>query len=77
MNPDVYRGPWGGAHCRDSPIQADRACDCTPGYCQASDKYLEQLNDVIIHSSPKGGIAGLFAEPIQVWKSHTFLLLYN
>lgn len=21
MNPDVYRGPWGGARCRDSPVQ--------------------------------------------------------
>ena len=21
MNADVYRGPWGGAHCRDSPVQ--------------------------------------------------------
>lgn len=21
MNPDVYRGPWGGKHCRDSIVQ--------------------------------------------------------
>ena len=21
MNPDPYRGPWGGSHCRDSPVQ--------------------------------------------------------
>ena len=28
MNADVYRGPWGGAHCRDSLAQVTRDCDC-------------------------------------------------
>ena len=23
MNPDPYRGPWGGKACRDSPVQVD------------------------------------------------------
>ena len=30
MNPDPYRGPWGGGHCRDSPVQTDRTCGCPP-----------------------------------------------
>jgi len=65
MNPDVYRGPWGGKACRDSPIQTDRACSCSPGACQACDKYVDQLDDVLKHCTPKGGIAGFFAEAIQ------------
>ena len=28
MNPDPYRGPWGGGHCRDSPVQTERSCGC-------------------------------------------------
>lgn len=31
MNPDVFRGPWGGTNCRDSLAQVQRSCDCTPG----------------------------------------------
>ncbi|ELU14692.1 hypothetical protein CAPTEDRAFT_204434 [Capitella teleta] len=65
MNPDVYRGPWGGKNCRDSPIQTDRSCDCQPGQCNACDMYMEQLHDVIRHSMPKSGLAGFFAESIQ------------
>lgn len=66
MNPDVYRGPWGGANCRDSPVQADRECPCPEGEgCFAEEMYLEQLNDVIRHSCPKAGVAGFFAESIQ------------
>jgi len=61
MNPDVYRGPWGG--CRDSPIQVlDR--DCAEDQ-YAEDMYVEQLRDVIRHCTPKTGIAGFFAESIQ------------
>ena len=66
MNPDVYRGPWGGANCRDSPVQTDRACSCGAGPCQAADQYLEQLKDVLRHGFAKGGVAGFFAESIQV-----------
>jgi len=65
MNPDVYRGPWGGANCRDSPIQTDRPCDCSPGSCMACDMYIDQLNDVLLHSTPKAGVAGFVAEAIQ------------
>lgn len=65
MNPDVYRGPWGGKHCRDSPVQTLRDCDCAVGQCHAGDMYYDQLKDVIQHSMPKSGLAGFFAESIQ------------
>jgi len=66
MNPDVYRGVWGGKHCRDSPIQSDRDCSCKPNECQACDNYVDQVRDVLVHSAPKGGkIAAFFAESIQ------------
>ncbi|KAM4639017.1 alanine--glyoxylate aminotransferase 2, mitochondrial isoform 5-T5 [Amazona ochrocephala] len=29
MLPDVFRGPWGGSHCRDSPVQTVRKCICS------------------------------------------------
>lgn len=31
INPDVYRGPWGGANCRDSVAQTQRNCNCASG----------------------------------------------
>lgn len=31
MCPDVFRGPWGGSHCRDSPVQTIRDCNCAQG----------------------------------------------
>lgn len=66
MNPDVYRGIWGGKNCRDSPIQTQRDCSCGPNECMACDNYVDQFKDVINHSSPKGGqIAGVFIESIQ------------
>lgn len=65
MNPDPYRGPWGGSHCRDSPVQTNRACQCSPGNCEACDKYIDQLEDVLRFSTPKSGIAGFIAESIQ------------
>ena len=61
MNPDVYRGPWGGSACRDSPVQADRKCSCAAGACAAEDAYAEQMEDVLRHTAPKSGIAGFFA----------------
>ncbi|XP_074660687.1 alanine--glyoxylate aminotransferase 2, mitochondrial-like [Tubulanus polymorphus] len=65
MNADPYRGIWGGANCRDSPVQVDRQCDCAAGECQASDKYVDQVEDVLRHSAPKGKIGGIFLESIQ------------
>lgn len=67
MNPDPYQGLWGG--CRDSPVQSPRACHpgCPPDDCVASDKYMEQLEEVFRYSCPKGdsAVAGFFAESIQ------------
>lgn len=64
VNPDVYKGPWGGANCRDSPVQTNRCCDCAEGQCTASDAYVDQLQDIIDYNCPSK-IAGFFAEPIQ------------
>ncbi|XP_035963322.1 alanine--glyoxylate aminotransferase 2, mitochondrial isoform X1 [Halichoerus grypus] len=64
MCPDVFRGPWGGSHCRDSPVQTTRKCSCAPDCCQAKDQYIEQFKDTLNTSVAKS-IAGFFAEPIQ------------
>ncbi|XP_036984948.2 alanine--glyoxylate aminotransferase 2, mitochondrial isoform X1 [Artibeus jamaicensis] len=64
MCPDVFRGPWGGSHCRDSPVQTIRKCSCAPDYCQAKDQYIEQFKDTLNTCVAKS-IAGFFAEPIQ------------
>ncbi|XP_018609890.1 alanine--glyoxylate aminotransferase 2, mitochondrial isoform X1 [Scleropages formosus] len=64
MCPDVFRGLWGGSHCRDSPVQTIRQCSCDPGCCQANNMYIEQLKEVLASSVPSR-IAGFFGEPIQ------------
>ncbi|XP_030625919.1 alanine--glyoxylate aminotransferase 2, mitochondrial isoform X2 [Chanos chanos] len=64
MCPDVFRGPWGGSHCRDSPVQTIRNCSCSPGHCEANDKYIGQLKEVFATSVPSR-IAAFFGEPIQ------------
>ncbi|XP_047425209.1 alanine--glyoxylate aminotransferase 2, mitochondrial-like [Mugil cephalus] len=64
MCPDVFRGPWGGSHCRDSPVQTIRECSCSRGQCAANEKYIEQLKETFATSVPSR-IAGLFGEPIQ------------
>lgn len=64
MNPDVYRGIWGGSKCRDSPIQTSRSCACT-SECNACKNYLEQLSELFEYSIPKGKLAAFFAESIQ------------
>lgn len=65
MNPDPYQGLWGGF--RDSPVQSVRAneSEVTDGVCSSADKYLEQLKEVLMYSTPKGKIAAFFAESIQ------------
>lgn len=65
MNPDPYRGLWGGSRCRDSLVQTDRSCDCGHNQCEATDNYLVQLNEVLSHSLPAKRIAAFFAEGIQ------------
>nr|prf Ala-glyoxylate aminotransferase 2 [Rattus norvegicus] len=64
MCPDVFRGPWGGSHCRDSPVQTVRKCSCAPDGCQAKERYIEQFKDTL-NTSVATSIAGFFAEPIQ------------
>ncbi|XP_021064162.1 alanine--glyoxylate aminotransferase 2, mitochondrial isoform X1 [Mus pahari] len=64
MCPDVFRGPWGGSHCRDSPVQTVRECSCAPDCCQAKERYIEQFKDTL-NTSVATSIAGFFAEPIQ------------
>ncbi|XP_043228199.1 alanine--glyoxylate aminotransferase 2, mitochondrial-like isoform X1 [Amphibalanus amphitrite] len=65
MNPDPYRGLWGGSACRDSAVQTTRHCDCQPGQCDAAQKYADQLAETLRYSCPKGRVAALFAESIQ------------
>ncbi|XP_014233656.1 alanine--glyoxylate aminotransferase 2, mitochondrial isoform X1 [Trichogramma pretiosum] len=65
-NPDVYRGPWGGRNCRDSPCQANRDCACTGNKCEAEDRYLEQFDELYRTQLPSDGkIAAFTAESIQ------------
>uniref|UniRef100_A0A3Q2YWI4 Alanine--glyoxylate aminotransferase 2, mitochondrial n=1 Tax=Hippocampus comes TaxID=109280 RepID=A0A3Q2YWI4_HIPCM len=63
MCPDVFRGPWGGSHCRDSPVQTTRKCNCAQS-CVANEHYIEQLKETFLTSVPSR-IAAFFAEPIQ------------
>ncbi|XP_071450924.1 alanine--glyoxylate aminotransferase 2, mitochondrial [Hetaerina americana] len=65
MNPDVYRGTWGGSRCRDSPVQTTRECTCTPETCEAAEHYYEQLQDVFRYSLPSGHVGAFIAESIQ------------
>lgn len=64
MCPDVFRGPWGGSYCRDSPVQTVRKCSCAPDGCQAKERYIEQFKDTL-NTSVATSVAGFFAEPIQ------------
>lgn len=64
MNPDVYRGIWGGSKCRDSPIQTSRICNCKKD-CEATAKYLEQAQNLFRYSIPKNYLAAFYAESIQ------------
>ncbi|XP_015681804.1 alanine--glyoxylate aminotransferase 2, mitochondrial [Protobothrops mucrosquamatus] len=64
MLPDVFRGPWGGSHCRDSPVQTIRKCSCSSGTCHANDQYIEQFKDTLQTCVPNK-VAAFIAEPIQ------------
>lgn len=65
-NPDPYRGLWGGH--RDSTVQSVRAGESqvVDGVCSSADKYIEQLDEVLEYSIPKGKLAAFVAESIQV-----------
>ncbi|XP_015789616.1 alanine--glyoxylate aminotransferase 2, mitochondrial [Tetranychus urticae] len=62
--PDPYRGRFGGSKCRDSLVQTNRTCDCSSGKCQASEMYLQDLDEVLATAVPKGGVAGFIIESI-------------
>ncbi|KAK9408610.1 alanine-glyoxylate aminotransferase 2 mitochondrial-like [Crotalus adamanteus] len=64
MLPDVFRGPWGGSHCRDSPVQTIRKCSCSSGTCHANDQYIAQFKDTLQTCVPNK-VAAFIAEPIQ------------
>ncbi|XP_064467570.1 alanine--glyoxylate aminotransferase 2, mitochondrial-like [Ornithodoros turicata] len=64
MNADPYRGPWGGAQCRDSPVQTTRNCGCAEE-CKAGEQYADQVEDVLRHSVSQKRIAAFFVESIQ------------
>ncbi|KAL0271499.1 UNVERIFIED_CONTAM: hypothetical protein PYX00_008579 [Menopon gallinae] len=63
-NPDVYKGPFGGRHCRDSPVQTQRKCSCRDE-CEAAEAYVDDVREIIDYNLPKGKVAGFFAESIQ------------
>jgi len=67
MNPDMYRGLWGGPGYRDCPVLPHGVEYATDEECGAvEDLYLNQLEEVIRYSLPKGkSVAGFFAESIQ------------
>lgn len=64
-NPDPFGGRWGGAKCRNSPVQTLRSCNCSDDRCCATDEYIDELNDVFKYTLPKGRVAGMFVESIQ------------
>ncbi|KAH0540817.1 alanine--glyoxylate aminotransferase 2, mitochondrial [Cotesia glomerata] len=66
MNPDVYKGPWGGSQCRDCPVSHGKNCQCVGNNCQAADNYFTQLQNAFKYSLPSGKpIAAFIAESIQ------------
>ncbi|TWW66616.1 Alanine--glyoxylate aminotransferase 2, mitochondrial [Takifugu flavidus] len=56
MCPDVFRGIWGGSHCRDSPVQTIRECSCAQGHCMAKDQYISQLRETFATSGVGGAV---------------------
>ncbi|XP_075249356.1 alanine--glyoxylate aminotransferase 2, mitochondrial-like [Convolutriloba macropyga] len=64
MQVDPYRGHYGGAHCRDSISQVmGRPCNCAAGTCNASQKYIEELQETIDFMT-SGNVAALIHEGI-------------
>ncbi|XP_037033381.1 alanine--glyoxylate aminotransferase 2, mitochondrial isoform X1 [Bradysia coprophila] len=65
LNPDPYRGRWGGKNCRESSVQTTRDCACSPNNCEATQNYFQDLEELFRYSIPVGKCAGMFAESIQ------------
>ena len=47
-------------------LQSGRSCECGPGECSAREMYVDQLEDVMRFSMPKGRVGAFIAEAIQV-----------
>ena len=67
MNPDMYQGIWGGPGYRDCPVLPQGVARASDDECrEVEDLYLNQLEEVVRYSLPKGNsLAGFFAESIQ------------
>ena len=52
MNPDPYKGLFGG--CRDSPVQVSGRCDIPGDVCPSTADYMNQFEEVVKYSLPKG-----------------------
>ncbi|CAB3408279.1 unnamed protein product [Caenorhabditis bovis] len=67
LNADPYRGIFGGSNCRDSPAQVkNRKCNCGTNQCEASNKYIEQFDEMLLHDfSHSSGPAAFLIESIQ------------
>lgn len=67
MNPDTYRGLWGGPAYRDCPVLPQGVSAASEEEQQkVVEQYLEQLEEVVRYSLPKGkSVAAIFAESIQ------------
>jgi len=67
MNPDMYRGIWGGPGYRDCPVFPEGITRASDEECeQVEDRYLDQLEEIVKYSLPKGNsLGGFFAESIQ------------
>ena len=64
MQVDPYRGHFGGSNCRDSLSQViNRRCNCQSGYCEASDKYVQEVQETINYMT-SGNVAGFINEGI-------------
>jgi len=48
--------------------------DLYVGVCEASDKYADQLEDMLVHSTGKK-VAGFIAETIQVYSTHIVIMI--
>merc|ERR1712106_1203190 len=60
MNPDVYRGLWGGPQHRDCPVRPAGVAEATQEEClRVAYMYMEQFEEVVRYSLPKGNsVAG-------------------
>ncbi|KAK7896541.1 hypothetical protein WMY93_021866 [Mugilogobius chulae] len=63
MCPDVFRGIWGGSHCRDSPVQTIRECSCHKGVGGAVQYPRNYLKEAYKLVRERGGVC--IADEVQ------------